>query len=688
MFIRNLNIVVVDDDALIRSSLKMLISNVSKDSKLDVKLYSSSDGIDGLGLIYVSNPDLIIIDSTLPRYSGREIIDFLVSSDKYRNKSIIVLNDNVNKLNNLPPNYQIINKSQKNFVSELTKGIKEFFDKNQSNFVSQNESFRMKTVKFLVSRLINIANNGDLLMYKISTSKNVFTKLLFYIPWILTQIGSSFLFTILLFIYRQVNDANVEQGKKDLLMFRVRTYPTLAMILVAIIFFILQFALFLGGGLIIFSNIKIASVFADYSRELKLPFSEATYNNNSVEVIDGVLRLKATQQVLDTNQIQENTQPEEDLANPEENIPTKPIQEPQTDLVEKTVTEPTPEISVEKQVPDQVLEQQINNPPEEVLGASTDNLQQVTVSTAYPISKEEVVLNTKISYSSLVAFYEESNFNTKQESLVDINATNEKRRPKDNEELALRVLPVNGITYQLSPDNTNWYYYSGGESRWENTFAKFYSSNTIQELNQYLSLYVENIGGNDLYVKVILSSDGNTPVELRQLVAEREIYIVSTVNIPEGEVLDNPSDQIALDPLNVDLIQGVSYPIPNLSPNNEIDFENEPISIVIPVPVIFQASSSNGNKIIYGKIMTKINEPDLSKFKVKAYSTLNTDISNNAILKGEFIGEATLQLNPQGELTFLINGFGNNGGLVTVQLVYTNTAGIEISSELSNPLES
>ena len=689
MFIKNLNAVVIDDDSVIRNVLKILISNVSLDSKLEVKLYSSSDGVDGLGLIYISNPDLIIIDSTLPKYSGREIIEYLSTNQKYRNKSIVVLNDDANVLKDLPPNYKVISKSDKDFVKEITNYIKEFFNKNLSGFENRAESPRMSTVKSLVAMLIRTANRGDLIMHRISNSSNRVDKTLLYLPWIFTQIISSFLYTILMFVYRQVKDSNIEQGKRDLIMFRVRTYPTLIAILVALMFLFLQLTLFLAGGLIIFSSVRVDSVFADYSREVTVSLSDVTFNQENIENVNGILRLKPiTKEVI--------ILPEPLQEQSEQLVPNE------TDLIEEPANLVGDEVNVEKSAEQVIVDEPQNQPitetqPEEplpesnseVLGISTTQEEDLN----YPTTKEEIIFNTKIPFTNLTALYEDSSFNTRVESSIDINAINQKRAPKTNLDLQSRILPVNGLTYQLSPDKINWYYYSGGESKWEITTAGFVSSNTVQEINQYLQTYVSQVGGNDLYIKAIFSSDGNTQLELRSIVVEREIYVISQANPAEDIVQEQIIEEMPeIDISSIETFEVISYPASYAGVDPKEELAELPLpafadTVYLPTPTIYQAASMNGKKIIYGKVLASFKSEDISKLKVRGYFTQTGNLTSNSITKGDFIVQASLNLNSNGELIFLIEANANDGGLVTVELVLEDE-NREILSPLSKPLQS
>lgn len=71
-----MKLVLIDDNFAIRFLLKSFLAEYFP----DFDIFSAEDGISGLGLIYAVNPDAVIIDSTLPKYSGREVVEYVVTN--------------------------------------------------------------------------------------------------------------------------------------------------------------------------------------------------------------------------------------------------------------------------------------------------------------------------------------------------------------------------------------------------------------------------------------------------------------------------------------------------------------------------------------------------------------------------------------------------------------------------------
>ncbi|MBD3280278.1 response regulator, partial [Candidatus Dojkabacteria bacterium] len=210
-------IVLIDDDYAIREGIKTLISAWDKESELDYEIYSSENGVEGLGYVYLADPDIVIIDTTLPKYSGRELIEYLRTNHKLlENKTkVVVLTENGGgpEVENLPTNFQVISKKDPIFEEKLkvALGIK---------------NVELGLLERTVNSLIRIGNKNDILLRKISRS-NILLKLPMYILWFIYQVEMSMILFTLRLLKGRRRDANIKQEKKDLLSFRVRYYPTL-----------------------------------------------------------------------------------------------------------------------------------------------------------------------------------------------------------------------------------------------------------------------------------------------------------------------------------------------------------------------------------------------------------------------------------------------------------------------------
>jgi CheY-like chemotaxis protein len=90
-------VVILDDDFAIRQGIKFLIKELGKDNEVEV--YSSANGLEGLGFIFVVSPTVLIIDTTLPKYSGREVLEYLHTNPRFNNSKVLVLTENDKHIN-------------------------------------------------------------------------------------------------------------------------------------------------------------------------------------------------------------------------------------------------------------------------------------------------------------------------------------------------------------------------------------------------------------------------------------------------------------------------------------------------------------------------------------------------------------------------------------------------------------
>lgn len=110
-----MKILLIDDDLTIRFTLKKLLHKYFD----RLEIYTSEDGVKGLGLAYIIKPDLIIVDSTLPRYSGRELVEYFVSNEKFSKTPIFLLSESSIPFDNLPSNYTQVSKGEEGFPESL-----------------------------------------------------------------------------------------------------------------------------------------------------------------------------------------------------------------------------------------------------------------------------------------------------------------------------------------------------------------------------------------------------------------------------------------------------------------------------------------------------------------------------------------------------------------------------------------
>ncbi len=82
---KTINIMLIDDHAILRSGLKMLINN-EKDLKVVAEAGSAKEAIEKLKSL---SPDMVILDITLPDMNGIEVVKFI--KEKRPKTKIIVL---------------------------------------------------------------------------------------------------------------------------------------------------------------------------------------------------------------------------------------------------------------------------------------------------------------------------------------------------------------------------------------------------------------------------------------------------------------------------------------------------------------------------------------------------------------------------------------------------------------------
>lgn len=610
-------IVLVDDDFIIREVIKRYTKRYIN---YPFKFFSEDNGLEGLGAVFVLQPDLVILDTTLPKYSGMEVEKFLETNLalKAKNTPVILLHEN----HELPETYYNhvykINKRSPEFIKNLMHALNLTFD-----IELKHENFYENLVDYFTTSTVRLSNFSNLVI-KSAQSGNIF-KTIFGIPlWFGTQILVSLYFTVFHFLIgKRVKDENIEIEDIDLQKFRSKFYPAFSFLLASFLIVFFQLSLFIFGGLTIL-NLRIESVLASGQSEANIDLTNSTYNSEEIEH-DGVggLQLKPHEKTIE---------------NEVENV----------------------EVPLEEAIP--IQDQPLEVIPEEE--SQENSVLGVTTTTEYSLNKPSITFKQGTTYSKLISIKEQSNLNTEEASTSQVNY-----------EMLNRILPSNVITYQLSPDGTNWFYY-GGENKWEKTENGAESSNTIQEVNKFLQEYPESVGGSELFIKAFLISNGSTQVRLNRLIIEKQIETISEVQpIVEDEPIEQPTVEISIS----DTVSApVSFPTEG---SVEIEQNN-----LLPAPTIFTASFYQGKKIINGKILAEIDESDLSLFKVRAYYTNSTNIRLNALDKGEFIGESNLSLNFQGVPVFFINVDGQPGGYITAELILEQNASVSVS-QLSRPIE-
>jgi len=318
-----MQIVVIDDNYLIRELIKTELHGLGTAVGVNFEFYSSDNGIEGLGYLYVTKPQLIIIDTTLPKYSGREVLEYLTTNEKFSKIPVIVLSeDNHTKL---PNNYTIVSKKGSNFFGRLRQEVRV----RMKFILTARNSFRTR----LANAVIRLENKGDQVLHAVERQRGL--ALPGFIMWLVLQFLGSFVYTVYILFSRRINEADIAQEKRDLRHYRVRVYPTLATTIAAFAFLVLQVGLFTLGGMTIFST-RLNSVFAITQGE-KIEFNLATaeFNENRIEYVNGGLKLKLP------SQESSEPGPQEDL--PEQMNPTEsqPPNQPQNQPQNQPSSTPT-----------------------------------------------------------------------------------------------------------------------------------------------------------------------------------------------------------------------------------------------------------------------------------------------------------------------------------------------------------
>lgn len=211
------NIVLIDNNFAIRELIKSVLNRLAAYNKQQFNLYSSQNGIEGLGFVYITQPEIVIIDTTLPKYSGNELLYFLLTNKKFHaeNVKVIVLTEKKQYLR-VPKNFTVIEKSNSAFVDLLLENV------TKALHLQKPMEGR---VEKLCNFIINWCNRLDVLETKFH-KKNLLSKAFSLPVLILLEIFISIILTIALLIIGRVTDANVKQEKRDLAQLRRKHYPT------------------------------------------------------------------------------------------------------------------------------------------------------------------------------------------------------------------------------------------------------------------------------------------------------------------------------------------------------------------------------------------------------------------------------------------------------------------------------
>lgn len=636
-------IVLIDDDYVIREVVKIFLAKIRKSSRLALEVYSSANGMEGLGMVIATSPDIIVIDSTLPKYSGKELVEFLTTNPRFNNPNttIIVTHEDTKPLQ-LPKHYVTLNKDDPEFLKRLLVTISNNLSITQSARRKMNPILK-KLMITLGNRAVMWANRGNKLLHSVH-QKFIIQRFLYNCIWLFTQIVSSFYLTIMYLFCGKVYEENRKQREADKNSFRVRYYPTFGTIYILLFTVFLQSVLYLTGGITI-PGLRLKSIFAiatsNNQLEIQLADSlygaEIEYNNGSLQLREQETNLP--QQIDASKRLQQENIPDNETSDTEPaNMPEEATADSNPEDLDESTTQP------DMRLPD----------PEE--SGSTTNTKRFATTGA-------IIFNQGIEYSKLNTLLEESTLNDFQSSISESTLNTESAQP-------------GSITYQLSPNKVDWYYFEADKTlgnelgHWERTGAGVHSSNTVQEVNKYIGLFDGHVPNEKIvYLKAFLQSDGRTQVLLNRIVIDRDVEMITATGRTEGAVLQ-PGDPITIE------IQ-------------------EPESLSFLRPVILNAAYANGGKYIAGRVDldegVEIHDDELSSYSITIYYAPDTDITKPATSTGEEIGTASLEkidVNGVTQYVFELKTASGPGGYVTAQIEYrADNKQLIAKSDLANPVE-
>lgn len=718
------SIVLVDDDLIVREVVKIFLSIFEEnlDKRLDV--YTSANGLEGLGLAVAVSPDLVVIDSTLPKYSGNDLIDFIISNSKFRrheSRVIVIYQDD--KPEGLPRNCVLLSKRDKGFFNnlllEISRGLRlgtedlQFVAESQGLVAGDKHSYKSSElsdteINYFKRKNKYFSFKGDLaiklgkLAGKFSNKSEQFNSAIkrktegrelgifkniygFVVSGLNKALAVAFLFLMFVLSGGRVRDQNIEQVRADRRDLRAKYYPPVLVILIFVVNFWIQLVLFASGGVVLFDT-RFKSVFAvqDMDTRVAIDLDDGIYDTNRLELVEGgfVLKQEPPEDVGDSKQeIEEKLEEEYGVEIPEEGgiIEGEPEAteeseeatqdtEPNTETDESdaetqeqleegqgddAIQEESTQQGIETQEEGEITESDdqenlgeseeeqgttLEDVTEGVLGENIQNLEaqkdseMVTEEDSQAQSQEDlsnkeiqyysdspsIVFNQEIEYSELLNLLEESSFNDLDTSVEEFD---EKLQYDLN----------NNISYQLSPDKEVWYYFSD-DDMWEETEAESVSSNIVQEVNEHLDEYEEQVGGGVLYLKAFFNSDGETLVKLDRLIVERDIKLVD--NLTRKKDITEMTESS----------RGISAPNDTLE-RNTLDSTDPYIDDM--TPVILNATYNSGKKVVGGRVDFsgdgEISTEDLEDYVVQVYYTSSTDQTSPAVSVDDLIGETSLE---------------------------------------------
>ncbi|MHB1688436.1 MAG: response regulator [Ignavibacteriaceae bacterium] len=80
---------IIDDDPIARAYLSRIISK-----RFGNSIQTADNGIDGLKILHEYNPDLILLDISMPQMDGIEFLRTIRKEERYKNIPVLILSAN------------------------------------------------------------------------------------------------------------------------------------------------------------------------------------------------------------------------------------------------------------------------------------------------------------------------------------------------------------------------------------------------------------------------------------------------------------------------------------------------------------------------------------------------------------------------------------------------------------------
>ncbi len=252
------SIVIIDDSAVVRYVVSDVIHSLDlNDNDIDLRTYTAEDGVEGLGYVFVVKPTLIIVDTTLPKYSGLEVVDYLVSNSQILQNTIPILlwEEGVTLPGNLTSNFIAIDKRSRDFLPNLLKSLNLVL--KAETVALDSQGFRQKSLIQLGTKVLKWANRADLLA-KTAFNSKFLVRPLAWALWLGTEIIMSMwlAFFSLFASSPRALEENIVLVSADRAKFRARIYPTFAGIIAMLLGALLLAFVYLSGGYLLFSVVK------------------------------------------------------------------------------------------------------------------------------------------------------------------------------------------------------------------------------------------------------------------------------------------------------------------------------------------------------------------------------------------------------------------------------------------------